>query len=111
MSLDRDADLDDVRSVTKTVSADLKSEFKDSLLEPLAVQGVNDVTDTALVVQFKFTTLPRDPREIERVARSRLLKAFKENGIALSRPAWLGRPVHQVGRGANTMDEVDRAMA
>ena len=97
MSLDRDVDLDDVRRVTKTVAADLKTEFKDRLLEPLKLQGVKDVTDTAMVVQFNFTTLPLDPREIERTARSRLLKAFKEKGIALSRPAWLGRPVQQTG--------------
>ena len=52
------------------------------------MQGVKDVTDTAIVVQFKFTALPHDPREIERAARSRLLKAFKDDGIALSRPTW-----------------------
>jgi hypothetical protein len=46
------------------------------------------VTDTAIVVQFKFTSLPRDPSEIERAARSRLLKTFRESGIALSRTPW-----------------------
>jgi small-conductance mechanosensitive channel len=90
MSLDRDVDLDDVRRVTADVAASLKSEFRDRLLDSLKVQGVKDVTDTAIVVRFMFTALPRDPGEIERAARSRLLKAFKENGIALSRHPWLG---------------------
>jgi len=90
MSLDRDVDLDDVRRVTASVAAELKSDFRDRLLDTLKVQGVKDVTDTAIVVQFMFTALPRDPGEIERAARSRLLKAFKDEGIALSRHPWFG---------------------
>ena len=90
LSLDRDVDLDDVRRVTASVAADLKAEFSDRLLDSLKVQGVKDVTDTAIVVQFQFTALPRDPGEIERAARSRLLKAFKDDGISLSRPLWFG---------------------
>jgi small-conductance mechanosensitive channel len=96
MSLDRDADLDDVRRVTKTVAAALKADFKDRVLDPLKVQGVKDVTDNAIVVQFMLTSVPNDPGEIERVARSRLLKAFKEEGISLSQLPWFttgaGRP-------------------
>jgi small-conductance mechanosensitive channel len=88
MSLDRDADLDDIRRVTAQVADSLKTDFKNRVLDSLKVQGVKDVTDTAIVVQFKFTALPHDPREIERAARSRLLKAFKDDGIALSRPTW-----------------------
>ena len=88
MSLDRDADLDDIRRATAQVAHSLKTDFKNRLLDSLTVQGVKDVTDTAIVVQFKFTALPHDPGEIERVARSRLLKAFKDDGIALSRPTW-----------------------
>ncbi|MFO1088089.1 MAG: mechanosensitive ion channel family protein [Hyphomicrobiales bacterium] len=89
MSLDRDVDLEELRQVAKKVAVTLKADFKDQILEPLKVQGVKDVTDNAIVVQFKFTSLPVDPGEIERTARSRLLKSFKEEGIALSRPAWL----------------------
>ena len=89
MSLDRDADLDDVRAVVKKVGDGLKADFKDRVLETLKVQGVKDVTDNSIVVQFLFTSLPRDPGEIERAARSRLLKAFKDEGIALSRPGWM----------------------
>ncbi len=89
MSLDRDVDLEDVRRVAAQVATELKADFKDRLLDTLKVQGVKDVTDNAIVVQFKFTALPRDPGEIERAARSRLLKAFKEDGIALSRHPWL----------------------
>jgi small-conductance mechanosensitive channel len=88
MSLDRDVDLDDVRSATRKVADELRTDFQDRLLDSLKVQGVNDVTDAAIVVQFKFTSLPRDPSEIERSARSRLLKAFRESGIALSRTPW-----------------------
>jgi small-conductance mechanosensitive channel len=90
MSLDRDADLDDVRRVTKAVAEQIKADFKDRVLDSLKVQGVKDVTDNAIVVQFKLISLPDDPGEIERVARSRLLKAFKEEGISLSRLPWFG---------------------
>lgn len=90
MSLDRDIDLDDVRAATRKVAAELKDEFKDRLLDPLQVQGVKDVTDNALVVLFKFTALPLNPAEIERTARIRLLKAFKDDGIGLSRRSWAG---------------------
>ena len=88
MSLDRDVDLDAVRRVTKTVAAEVKAEYKDRVLEPLKVQGVKDVTDLAVIVQFKFTSLPGSSGEIERMARSHLLKVFKEEGIALSRHPW-----------------------
>jgi moderate conductance mechanosensitive channel len=88
MSLDRDVDLDDVRRVTRAVADELKTDFKDRLLDSLQVQGVKDVTDNAIVVQFNFTALPNDPGEIERMARSRLFKAFKDEGIALSRHPW-----------------------
>ena len=93
MSLDRDVDLDDVRSATRKVADELRTDFQDRLLDSLKVQGVNDVTDAAIVVQFKFTSLPRDPSEIERAARSRLLKAFRESGIALSRTPWTATAV------------------
>lgn len=89
MSLDRDVDLEDVRRVTANVAAELKADYRERLLDSLKVQGVKDVTDTAIVVQFQFTALPRDPGEIERAARSRLLKAFRDDGISLSRHPWL----------------------
>lgn len=95
MSLDRDVDLDDVRRVTKQVAAELKTDFKERLLDPLKLRGVKDVTDNAIVVQFKFTSLPIDPGEIERTARSRLLKAFRDEGIALSRHPWLAATAGQ----------------
>lgn len=89
MSFDREVDLDDVRAVVKKVGEGLKADFKDRVLETLKVQGVKDVTDNAIVVQFLFTSLPRDPGEIERAARSRLLKAFKDEGIALAGRSWM----------------------
>lgn len=95
LSLDRDVELDDVRAVTRKVAAGLKDDFKDRLLDPLQVQGVKDVTDHAIVVQFKFTALPLDPAEIERAARIRLLNAFREAGIALARRSWSGAAVSQ----------------
>lgn len=95
MSLDRDTDLDEVRAVTRKVAAELKAEYKDRLLDPLQVQGVKDVTENSIVVQFKFTALPLDPAEIERTARIRLLKAFTEEGIGMSRRPWAGATASQ----------------
>ncbi|WP_161957146.1 mechanosensitive ion channel family protein [Aestuariivirga litoralis] len=89
MSLDRDVDLDEVREATAKVAAELTADYRDRLLDSLKVQGVKDVTDTAIVVQSQFTALPRDPGEIERAARSRLLKAFRDRSVALSRHPWL----------------------
>ncbi len=79
----RDTDLDKLRKVTKKVGQAMLDdpELKDDFLEPLKLQGVADVADSATVMRFKITVRPVRPSFIQREAVKRLIAAFKEAGI------------------------------
>ncbi|WP_186002851.1 mechanosensitive ion channel family protein [Mycobacterium sp. KBS0706] len=83
LRLTRDTDLDKLRKVTKKVGLAMLEdpELKDDFLEPLKLQGVADIADTATVMRFKITVRPIRPAYIQREAMKRLIAAFKEAGI------------------------------
>jgi moderate conductance mechanosensitive channel len=85
----RNTDLEKLRKAAKQIGVDLMEEpdFKAQLIEPFKMQGVADVTDSALVVRFKFTARPGNPNAIQNQAVTRLLRALPELGIELSQPA------------------------
>lgn len=79
-----DTDLLKVKKILKKIGEELSAdpEMGPSLLEPLKSQGVMATEDSALVVRAKFTATPGDaPYLIQRAAYTRIIQAFKENGI------------------------------
>lgn len=56
-------------------------ELKDDIIEPLKLQGVADIDDTATIMRFKITVHPTRPSFLQREAVKRLIAAFKEAGI------------------------------
>ncbi len=83
LRLVRDTDLDKLRKVTKKIGAAMmeEPEFKNDFLEPLKLQGIAEVADTATVMRFKMTVRPVRPTYIQREAMKRLISGFKEAGI------------------------------
>jgi moderate conductance mechanosensitive channel len=84
----RNTDIEKLRTAAKKIGADMmeEPEFKAQLIDPFKMQGVADVTDSALLVRFKFTSLPGNPSAIQNQAVTRLLGALPELGIELSKP-------------------------
>ncbi|QJP13636.1 mechanosensitive ion channel family protein [Starkeya sp. ORNL1] len=76
-------DLEKLRKVVKKIGVEMMDdpEMKDEILMPLKMQGVADITDSAIVVRFKFTVKPNKPSYIQREALKRMFRAFPEVGI------------------------------
>jgi moderate conductance mechanosensitive channel len=83
LRFDRDVDLEKLRKVVKKIGAEMAEdpEFKDDILQPLKMQGVADIQDTAMVMRFKFTVRPNRPSYIQREAVKRMVRAFRDAGI------------------------------
>lgn len=82
----RDTDLEKLRKIVKQIGQemlqdpDLKGEF----LDPLKMQGVEDVLDNAIVVRFKLRVKPNKPSFIQRQAIKRMVAAFSQAGISFA---------------------------
>ena len=79
----RDTDLDKLREATKKLSDELMEvpELKAEIIEPLKMQGVDEVADNALVIRFKFMARPGNPGSIQNAAVTRMLRTFPKLGI------------------------------
>ena len=74
----RDTDLDRLRAATAALGEELMDDpaFADDILEPLKMQGVGEIADTALVVRFKFKARPGNPGRIQDEVVQRMLRTF-----------------------------------
>jgi small-conductance mechanosensitive channel len=84
-----DADLELIRKTAKKVGLGLLEhpEFGNDFLVPLKMQGIQTVTESSMVVRFKFTSRPGNPSLIKREGMKRLLTALKEAGLPLASTA------------------------
>lgn len=87
LRLARDTDPDRLRQATKEIGAGMldTSELKGEIIEPLKMQGIEEVADNALVVRFKFMARPGNTNAVQNEAVTRLLKALPEHGIEFAR--------------------------
>ena len=83
LRLARDSDLEKTRKTVKRVGQEMlqDEEYGKEFLLPLKLQGMVEITDSALVVRLKFTVLPSNPSVIQREALKRLHRAFAQDGI------------------------------
>mgnify|MGYP000356043459 CR=1 FL=1 len=81
-------DVDEVMKIMKQVGDDLKNDekFKDVILEPLEIFGLNEFADSAIVIKARIKTQPLQQWAVGREYRKRLKKAFDENGIEIPFP-------------------------
>jgi small-conductance mechanosensitive channel len=83
LRFDRNTDIEKLRKTTKKVGLAMVEdpELKDDIIEPLKLQGVADIDDSATIMRFKITVHPTRPSFLQREAVKRLIAAFKDSGI------------------------------
>jgi moderate conductance mechanosensitive channel len=81
-------DVDKVVDVMKQIDEDLRNDpqFKDDILEPLEVMGLDQFADSAVIIQARTTTKPIQQWRIGREFNRRLKKRFDELGIEVPYP-------------------------
>jgi len=79
---------DKVREVMKTVGQELMQdpEFKDAILEPIEIFGVDKFGDSAVVIKARIKTKPIKQWSVGREYNGRLKKAFDQEGIEIPFP-------------------------
>jgi small-conductance mechanosensitive channel len=83
-----DSDLEKARKLIKQIGLDLQKdeEFAPLIIEPLKMQGVDNLGDYAVQLRAKMMTLPGEQFVIRRKAYAMIKKAFDENGIKFAFP-------------------------
>lgn len=83
LRIDPSSDLEQVRKVVKKVGLAMMEdpELGKELLQPVKLQGVQEIQDNALVIRIKFTARPNKPTWVQREALKRIILAFRENGV------------------------------
>jgi small-conductance mechanosensitive channel len=82
------ADIETVRKTVKRVGEELLEDpdVGADFIQPLKMQGVVDVLQTALIVRCKFTATPSRPTYLQRQALRRLIDAFGASQIRFAAP-------------------------
>ncbi|HEX9534510.1 MAG TPA: mechanosensitive ion channel family protein, partial [Stellaceae bacterium] len=83
-----DSDLTLAKKLIKQIGLDLAKdpEYAPLILEPLKMQGVDNLGDFAVQIRAKMMTLPGEQFVIRRQAYAMIKKAFDENGIKFAFP-------------------------
>ena len=63
-----------------------RPEFKDSVIEPLKMQGVDSFGDYAIQLRLKMMTKPQEQFVMKRRALVRIKTAFEQGGIKFAYP-------------------------
>ena len=81
-------DPEQVISIMKQVGEDLANDpgFKDLIMEPLEVFGVDKFADSAVIIKARIKTKPIQQWTVGREYRKRLKYAFDHNGIEIPFP-------------------------
>ena len=95
LRLARDTDIEKARKSVKRVGQELLQdpEFGKEFLLPLKLQGMAEITDSALVMRLKFTVKPTNPSIIQREALKRIHGAFSKDGIEFAAGVITVQPV------------------
>jgi len=81
-------DVDNVINVLKDVGEDMRNDsaFREVILEPLTVLGLDSFGDSSVNIRVFFKTLPIKQWDVAREFRKRVKKAFDEKGIEIPFP-------------------------
>ena len=84
--LDREADVERARKTIKRVGQEMLDdpESGPEFIQPLKMQGIQEITETAIVVRCKFTSTPSKPTWLQREALKRIHRALNEAGVAFA---------------------------
>lgn len=80
--------VDEVMKIMKQVDEDLRAdpEYKDNIIEPLEILGLDKFADSAIIIKARITTEPIKQWRVGREYNRRLKKAFDENDIEIPFP-------------------------
>ena len=83
-----DSDLTLAKKLIKQIGLDLAKdpEFAPLIIEPLKMQGVDELGDYAIQIRAKMMTVPGEQFIIRRQAYAMIKKAFDENGVKFAFP-------------------------
>ena len=78
-----ETDIEKVRKIIKKIGLEMLEDpqWGPLMLGPVKSQGVNRMDDSALIIRFKFMTVPGQQYLVRREAFTRIQRAFEENGI------------------------------
>lgn len=81
-------DTDKVSEIMKQVAEELRADpqFSAKIKEPIEIFGVDEFSDSAVIIKARFKTKPIQQWEVGREYRRRLKKAFDKNGIEIPFP-------------------------
>jgi len=81
-------DTDRVEKIMMEVAEGLRADekFRDRILEPMEVMGVDSFGDSAVVIKARLKTKPVQQWSVGREYRRRLKKAFDEQGVEIPFP-------------------------
>lgn len=81
-------DLTVVMRIMKEISEELRTDedFKQKILEPMEIFGLDNFGDSALIIKGRIKTKPGDQWAIGREYRKRLKEAFDKNNIEIPFP-------------------------
>ncbi len=81
-------DVDEVIKVIKEVDEDLRNDpaFKNDILQPIEVLGLDQFADSAVIIKARTTTKPIQQWRVGREFNRRLKKKFDEVGIEIPFP-------------------------
>ena len=81
-------DADEVMNVIKEVDEELRKDpaFKDEILEPIEVLGLDEFADSAIIIKARTTTKPIKQWYVGREFKRRLKKKFDEKDIEIPFP-------------------------
>jgi len=81
-------DIDEVMKIIKEVDQDLRNDpqYKNDILEPIEVLGLDEFADSAIIVKACTKTKPREQWRVKREFNRRLKKKFDERDIEIPFP-------------------------
>ena len=83
-----DSDLEKARKLIKQIGLELQQdpEFGPNIIEPLKIQGVDELGDYAVMIRAKMMTVPGEQFVIRRKAYAMIKNAYDEIGIKFAFP-------------------------
>jgi small-conductance mechanosensitive channel len=83
-----DTDVEKARKIAKAIGADMQAdpELGPLFIEPLKMKGVEEFTETGIVLSFAMTTVPGMQSSIRRKAYVKIREAFRKEGIEFAQP-------------------------
>ena len=81
-------DVDEVMGVVREIAEELRSDlqFKDDILEPLEMLGVDQFADSAVIIKCRIKTQPIKQWRVGREMNRRIKKTFDARGIEIPFP-------------------------